>query len=163
TRPKRRWRLGREAECAWVCLGGAGCHERRMRHTAMHTPLLLTLALASATVQLAAQITVVKPLDPLPPRRLEYHAPQLLSCPVTLQRLDSSALDQWDRIAGRPVATAATRAGRPWRAWLLEATRLIAWALLVASLPFVALVKVAVVLYQRGGFPTALALAGGAA
>src|SRR2546429_1217212 len=54
-----------------------------MRQTAMHTPLLLTLALASATVQLAAQITVVKPLDPLPPRRLEYHAPQLLSCPAT--------------------------------------------------------------------------------
>ena len=49
----------------------------------MHTPLLLTLALASATVQLAAQITVVKPLDPVPPRRLEYHAPQLLSCPAT--------------------------------------------------------------------------------
>src|SRR2546429_3206069 len=54
-----------------------------MRQTAMHTPLLLTLALASATVQLAAQITVVKPLDPVPPRRLEYHAPQLLSCPAT--------------------------------------------------------------------------------
>src|SRR5437763_16513135 len=36
-----------------------------------------------ATVQLAAQITVVKPLDPIPPRRLEYHAPQLLSCPAT--------------------------------------------------------------------------------
>ena len=82
---------------------------------------------------------------------------------MTRQRLGSSALHQWDRIAGRPVATAATRAGRPWRAWLLEATRLIAWALLVASLPFLALVKVAVVLYQRGGYPTALALAGGAA
>ena len=49
----------------------------------MHTPVLLTLALASATVQLGAQITVVKPLDPVPPRRLEYHAPQLLSCPAT--------------------------------------------------------------------------------
>src|SRR5947208_16867819 len=62
---------------------GAGVHERRIRPTAMDPPLLLTLALASATVQLAAQITVVKPLDPLPPRRLEYHAPQLLSCPAT--------------------------------------------------------------------------------
>src|SRR5437764_13161783 len=69
-----------------VCMSkpqGAGVHERRMRPTAMHTPLLLTLALASATGQLAAQITVVKPLDPVPPRRLEYHAPQLLSCPPT--------------------------------------------------------------------------------
>src|SRR5205823_8293648 len=26
---------------------------------------------------------VAKPLDPIPPRRLEYHAPQLLSCPAT--------------------------------------------------------------------------------
>src|SRR2546423_11028493 len=49
----------------------------------MHTTLLLALALASAAVQVAAQITVVKPLDPVPPRRLEYHAPQLLSCPAT--------------------------------------------------------------------------------
>src|SRR2546423_14580601 len=47
-------------------------------------PLVLSLALATlGTVQLAAQITVVKPLDLVPPRRLEYHAPQLLSCPPT--------------------------------------------------------------------------------
>src|SRR5256885_10985811 len=47
-------------------------------------PLVLSLALATlGTVQLAAQITVVKPLDPVPPRRLEYHAPELLSCPAT--------------------------------------------------------------------------------
>ena len=30
---------------------------------------------------LAAQITVVKPLDPIPPRRLAYHPPRLISCP----------------------------------------------------------------------------------
>ena len=82
---------------------------------------------------------------------------------MTLQRLDSSALHQWERFAGKPVAAGGTPAGRPWRAWLLRAARLAAWAVLVASLPFLALVKVAVVLYQRGGYPTALALAGGVA
>ena len=79
------------------------------------------------------------------------------------ERLDSSALNQWERFAGGPVAADAARGVRPWKAWLLRATRLTAWALLVASLPFLALVKVAVVLYERGGFPTALALAGGVA
>src|SRR5256886_8991542 len=54
-----------------------------MKETGMHTTLLLALALASAGLPVAAQITVVKPLDPVPPRRLEYHAPQLLSCPAT--------------------------------------------------------------------------------
>ncbi len=49
----------------------------------MHTTLLLALALASAGLPVAAQITVVKPLDPVLPRRFEYHAPQLLSCPAT--------------------------------------------------------------------------------
>src|SRR5205807_868052 len=73
--------------------------------------------------------------------------------PVTLQRVESSALHQWERIAGKP-GDAATRGGRPWRAWLLQVTRLAAWALLVASLPFLALVKVAVVLCERGGYPT---------
>ena len=81
---------------------------------------------------------------------------------MTLQRVESSALHQWERIAGKP-GDAATRGGRPWRAWLLQVTRLAAWALLVASLPFLALVKVAVVLYERGGYPTTLALAGGVA
>ena len=79
------------------------------------------------------------------------------------ERLDSSALNQWERFAGGPAAADAARGVRPWRAWLLRATRLTAWALLVASLPFLALVKVAVVLYERGGFPSALALAGGVA
>lgn len=49
----------------------------------MHSTLLLTLALASAAGRVAAQITMVKPVDPVPPRRLEYHAPRLLSCPAT--------------------------------------------------------------------------------
>ena len=39
------------------------------------------LALAGVT-PLSTQITV-KPLDPLPPRRLDYHPPQRLFCPPT--------------------------------------------------------------------------------
>jgi TonB family protein len=35
----------------------------------------------SGPVPLSAQITVVKPVDPIPPQRLVYHPPQLLSCP----------------------------------------------------------------------------------
>ena len=55
-----------------------------MRHIDLHKTLVLSLALAAGgTGPLAAQITVVKPLDPVPPRRLEYHAPHLLSCPAT--------------------------------------------------------------------------------
>jgi len=50
----------------------------------MHTSVLLSLALATAgAVRLAAQITVVTPLESVPRRRLEYHAPRLLSCPAT--------------------------------------------------------------------------------
>jgi hypothetical protein len=81
---------------------------------------------------------------------------------VTFPRLDSSAFDLWERIARGPAGGTA-RGGRPWRAWLLYVARIVAWALLVAALPFLALVKVAVVLYERGGYPTALALAGGVA
>ena len=95
------------------------------------------------------------PRNPQPRRRVRW--------PVTLRGLDASALRLWEQLVGRPVPTTARGGGRPWRAWLLRATRLTAWALLVASLPFLALVKVAVVLYERGGFPTALALAGGVA
>ena len=75
---------------------------------------------------------------------------------MTLQRLDSSALREWERItAGPGTAAAAPR--------VLRWTRVAAWVVLVASLPFLALVKVAVVLYQRGGCSTAVALAGGVA
>src|SRR5207245_10620952 len=50
----------------------------------MHTSVLLSVALATAgAVRLAAQITVVTPLESVPRRRLEYHAPRLLSCPAT--------------------------------------------------------------------------------
>ena len=35
----------------------------------------------SGALPLSAQITVVKPVDPIPPRRLEYHPPRLISCP----------------------------------------------------------------------------------
>src|SRR5256884_3015018 len=62
---------------------GVGSHERRVRGTGMHTTILLAVALVCAAARVAAQITVAKPLDPIPPRRLEYHAPQLLSCPPT--------------------------------------------------------------------------------
>src|SRR3989442_3337446 len=40
--------------------------------------ILLGLAAAGPV---AGQITVVKPLDPIPPRRLLYHPPELLYCP----------------------------------------------------------------------------------
>src|SRR2546422_6517550 len=40
--------------------------------------ILLGLAAAGPV---AGQITVLKPLDPIPPRRLLYHPPELLYCP----------------------------------------------------------------------------------
>lgn len=49
----------------------------------MHTTLLSVALATAGTAPLAAQITVVRPLDSVPRRRLEYHAPQLLSCPAT--------------------------------------------------------------------------------
>jgi len=81
---------------------------------------------------------------------------------VTIQPLDSSALHLWERIASGPLAVRSARGSGPWRAWLIRVTRLAAWTLLVAALPFLALVKVAVMLYARG-YPTGLALAGGVA
>ena len=80
---------------------------------------------------------------------------------MTLPPLDSSALREWDRIAAGPVtigAPAGRRAG-----WPLRLVRLVAQALLVAVLPFLVLVKVAVFLYTREGYATMLALAGGTA
>ena len=79
---------------------------------------------------------------------------------MTIPRLDSSALREWERIAaGRTAGAPARRRG----AWPLRVVRLAAMALLVAVLPFLVLVKVAVFLYGRGGYPTVLALAGGTA
>src|SRR4029077_11006985 len=56
----------------------------------------------------------------------------------------------------------SARGSRPWRAWLIRATRLAALTPLVGAPPFLALVKVAVMLYARG-YPTGLVLAGGVA
>ena len=80
---------------------------------------------------------------------------------MTLPSLDSGALREWERItAGSP--TAGAPAGRR-GTWPLRALHFVAKALLVALLPFLVLVKVAVFLYSREGYGTALALAGGVA
>lgn len=72
--------------------------------------------------------------------------------------LTSSALRQWDRIAGA-AASAVSRWRRP--GWPLRLVRLAAKVVLVAALPFVVMVKVAVLLYTREGVATGLALAAG--
>src|SRR6266851_3799229 len=77
----------------------------------------------------------------------------------TLPPIDSSALREWDRIAAGAVTTGVKRR----TAWHLLLLRLVAQALLVALLPFLVLVKVAVFLYTREGYATVLALAGGTA
>jgi hypothetical protein len=75
--------------------------------------------------------------------------------------LHSSALQEWERRAGALVGTRPEpRRPGPWAA---QVVRLAAKITLVALLSFLALVKVAVLLYQREGWPTALALAGGTA
>jgi len=80
---------------------------------------------------------------------------------VTIPPLHSSALQEWERRAGALVgARPEPRRPGPWAA---QVVRLAAKIILVALLPFLALVKVAVFLYQREGWPTALALAGGTA
>jgi hypothetical protein len=80
---------------------------------------------------------------------------------VTPPRLDSSALREWERIAAGPVTTGPPARGRG--TWPLRVVRLAAQALLVAILPFLVLVKVAVFLYGREGYSALLALAGGTA
>jgi hypothetical protein len=80
---------------------------------------------------------------------------------MTISPLDSSALREWDRLAG--AATTARPEPRRLGPWTVEVVRLAAKIVLVALLPFIALVKVAVFLYQHEGWPTAFALAGGVA
>ena len=80
---------------------------------------------------------------------------------MTIPRLDSSALREWERIAAGPVKASAP--ARPGVTWPLRVVRLAAMALLVAFLPFLVLVKVAVFLYAREGYATVLALVGGTA
>ena len=80
---------------------------------------------------------------------------------MTIPRLDSSPLREWERIAAGPLTT-GTPARRRW-GWPVRVVRLAAQALLIALLPFLVLVKVAVFLYAREGYSTVLALAGGTA
>jgi hypothetical protein len=79
--------------------------------------------------------------------------------PVTLPRLGSSALREWERITAGPLTADAPAGGRG--TWPFRAARFTAKALLVAVLPFLVLVRVAVFLYEREGYSTVLALAGG--
>ncbi len=80
---------------------------------------------------------------------------------MTIPSLDSSALREWDRLAG--AATTARPEPRRLGPGTVAVVRLAAKIVLVALLPLLALVKVAVFLYQHEGWPTAFALAGGVA
>ncbi len=80
---------------------------------------------------------------------------------MTLPHLDSSALREWERLTAGPL-TAGAPAGRR-ETWPLRAARFTAKALLVALLPFLVLVRVAVFLYQHEGYSTVFALSGGTA
>lgn len=80
---------------------------------------------------------------------------------VTLARLQSSALREWDRLAG--AIEAVRRDPRRVGPWMVQIVRLAAKTVVVVLLPFFALVRVAVFLYEREGWPTALALTGGTA
>ncbi|HYL21475.1 MAG TPA: hypothetical protein VEU74_06925 [Gemmatimonadales bacterium] len=78
-----------------------------------------------------------------------------------MQRLKSSALREWDRLVG--ALERVRREPRRLGPCAVQVVRLAAKTVLVALLPFFALVRVAVFLYEREGWPTALALAGGTA
>src|SRR2546422_2790107 len=75
--------------------------------------------------------------------------------PVTLARLQSSALREWDRLVGA-LAT-ARRDPRRLGPWTVQVVRLAAKIVVVALLPFLALIRVAVFLYEHEGWPTVLA------
>lgn len=92
-------------------------------------------------------------------RNLKQEPP--VGCPVTIPPLDSSALREWERIAAGPLPVAAAVPHHG--AWPVRVIRFSAKVLLVALLPFLALVKAAVFLYAHEGYPTALALTGGIA
>jgi hypothetical protein len=76
-------------------------------------------------------------------------------------RLDTSAFDEWDRLAEGSMPPRVTPP-RPWP-FVARTLQITAKVVLVVLLPFLALVKVAVFLYAYGGWPTLLALAGGSA
>jgi hypothetical protein len=96
--------------------------------------------------------------------RKRAHRPQparpALVGSTTMQRLKSSALREFERLAG--AIEAVRREPRRLGPWVVEVVRFAAKTVLVAVLPFFALVRVAVFLYEREGWPTAVALAGGA-
>lgn len=51
-------------------------------HERLGKPSLAACALLLVCLTLlAAQVTVVKPLDPVPPRRLTYRPPRVIACP----------------------------------------------------------------------------------
>lgn len=93
------------------------------------------------------------------PRNLREAKAVRSGMPIT--ELDSGALREWERIASH-IGAERSRA-KPERQWRVRLLGRTAWALGVAVLPFVALVRVAVFLYARAGYPTGLALAAGAA
>src|SRR5438445_5831648 len=80
---------------------------------------------------------------------------------VTLARLQSSALREWDRLVG--ALETARRDPRLLGPWAVQVVRFAAKVVFVAVLPFLALVRVAVFLYDYEGWPTAFALTGGIA
>ena len=80
---------------------------------------------------------------------------------MALLRLQSTALREWDRLAS--ALENVRREPRRLGPWVVQIVRFAAKVVLVALLPFFALVRVAVFLYQREGWPTAFALAGGIA
>src|SRR6266550_4207342 len=72
---------------------------------------------------------------------------------VTLARLQSSALREWDRLVG--ALETARRDPRRLGPWAVQVVRFAAKVVFVAVLPFLALVRVAVFLYEYEGWPTA--------
>src|SRR6266550_1504831 len=75
---------------------------------------------------------------------------------VTLARLQSSALREWDRLVG--ALETARRDPRRLGPWAVQVVRFAAKVVFVAVLPFLALVRVAVFLYEYEGWPTAFAI-----
>ena len=73
--------------------------------------------------------------------------------------LESSAFREWERIGGSPSPEG--RAPRGPRGWPLALVRVAVMVFVVALLPFVVLVRVAVFLYEQQRYPTLLALCGG--
>ncbi len=76
-------------------------------------------------------------------------------------RIDSSALREWQRITGGPAVADSSRPRLG--AWIRVLVRLSVKVLVVALVPFLALVRTAVFLYQHERYPTVVALLGGIA